>query len=125
MGAAATLGFARVAGVRRPAAIAAGALFALSPIVLTQASSNYVDLGVAVLFLVGIYFALRAPRGAAGGSPDADRAWSPTCLVLAGCAGGLAVGAKPVGPILGFVTLLCLVIGAGGSRRRFGLTGDP
>jgi hypothetical protein len=44
--------------------------------------------------------------------------------VLAGCAAGLAVGAKPVGPILGFVTLLCLVIGAVVSRRRFGLTID-
>jgi hypothetical protein len=123
MGALAVVGFARVAGVRRPAAIAAGALFALSPIVLTQASSNYVDLGVGVLFLTGIYFVLRAFPPAAWGS-DADRGWSPTCLVLAGCAAGLAVGAKPVGPILGFVTLLCLVIGAVVSRRRSGLTVD-
>ena len=40
MGATAVAGFARLAGVRRPAAVAAGALFLLSPIVLTQASSN-------------------------------------------------------------------------------------
>jgi hypothetical protein len=120
MGAAATVGFARIAGVRRPAAIAAGALFLLSPIVLTQASSNYVDLGVGALFLVGIYFVLRAFPPAAWGS-GSDRAWSPIHLVLGGCAAGLAVGAKPVGPLLGLVTLVCLAIGMVVSRRRFDL----
>ncbi len=120
MGAAAVVGFARFAGVRRPAAVAAGALFLLSPIVLTQSSSNYVDLGVAALFLVGVYFVLRAFPPAAWGS-ETERAWSPTHLVLAGLAAGLAVGAKPVGPLLGLVSLLCLVVGLVVGRRRFGL----
>ena len=123
MGAAAVVGFARLAGVRRPAAVAAGALFLLSPIVLTQSSSNYVDLGVGVLFMVGIYFVLQAFPPAAWGS-ETERAWSPTHLVLAGCAAGLAVGAKPVGPLLGFVSLLCLVIGLVVGKRRFGLGAD-
>ncbi len=123
LGAGAVAGFARLAGVRRPPAFAAGALFLLSPIVLTQASSNYVDLGVTAFFLTGIYFVLRAFPPAAWGS-DADRAWSPVYLVLAGCATGLAVGAKPVGPLLGLVTLLSLVIGMLVSRRRFGLGPD-
>jgi hypothetical protein len=123
MGAAAVVGFARFAGVRRPAAVAAGSLFLLSPIVLTQSSSNYVDLGVAALFMVGIYFVLRAFPPAAWGS-ETERAWSPTHLVLAGCAAGLAVGAKPVGPLLGFVSLLCLVVGLVVGRRRFGLGAD-
>jgi hypothetical protein len=117
------VGFARFAGVRRPAAVAAGALFLLSPIVLTQSSSNYVDLGVAALFMVGIYFVLRAFPPAAWGS-ETDRTWSPTHLVLAGCAAGLAVGAKPVGPLLGFVSLLCLMIGLVVAKRRFGLGAD-
>jgi hypothetical protein len=123
MGATAVAGFARLAGVRRPAAVAAGALFLLSPIVLTQASSNYVDLGVGALFLVGIYFVLRSFPPAAWGA-ESERAWSPTYLVLAGCAAGLAAGAKPVGPLLGFVSLLCLVIGMVVGRRRFGLGAD-
>lgn len=127
VGAAAVVGMARVARIRWPAAVAAGALFVLSPIVLTQSSTNYVDLGVAALFLAGIYFILRAFPPAAWGTeadrehpPDAGR-WSRPYLVLAGCAVGLAAGAKPIGPLLGFVALLSLVAGLAVSRRRLGM----
>jgi hypothetical protein len=125
MGAAAVVGLARLAQVGRAAALAAGALFVLSPIVLTQASSNYVDLGVAAFFLVGIYFILRSFPPAAWGSAEADgqRAlagggWSWSYLVLAGCAIGLAIGAKATGPLLALVSLLCLVTGMLLMRRR-------
>ena len=126
MGAAAVVGMARLAGIGRAAAVAAGALFVLSPIVLTQSSTNYVDLAVAALFLAGIYFILRASPPAAWAS-EADRehsrdaAWSRSYLVLAGCAVGLAAGAKPIGPLLGVVAVICLLAGIVVSRRRLGL----
>ena len=126
VGAIAVVGMARLAEVRRPAAMAAGALFLLSPIVLTQSSSNYVDLGVAALFLTAIYFLLRAFPSAAWEAGDnrdpaaSGRRWSRSSLLFAGCALGLAVGAKPVGPLLGATGLLCLLAGAWVSRRRLG-----
>ncbi|MDX6642909.1 MAG: hypothetical protein QOD76_871 [Solirubrobacteraceae bacterium] len=124
VGAAAVVGMARLAQVRWPAACAAGALFALSPIVLTQASTNYVDLGVAALFLAGIYFILRAFPSATWNGDDTASTWSPSYLVLAGCAIGLAAGTKATGPLLGVVSVVCLLVGMRVSRRRFGLAAE-
>jgi hypothetical protein len=103
-----------MAGARVPAAAAGGALFVLAPIVQAQATSNYVDLFVAGLFLAGLYLLCKAV-------PDHDSgpsAWSPTYLVLGGCAGGLALGGKPTGLILGLVLAVALVAGIVVVRRR-------
>jgi hypothetical protein len=124
VGAAAVVGMARLAHVRRSAALAAGALFALSPIVLTQASTNYVDLGVGALFLAGVYLILRAFPPVTWGAGDTARQWSQSYLVLAGCAIGVAAGAKATGPLLGLVAVACLLIGMRVSRRRFGLAAE-
>lgn len=126
LGAAAVAGMARLAAVRPPGALAAAALFVLSPIVLTQASSGYVDLGTNALFLAGIYFVLRSmpPATWASGDdsdrPPTDARWSWSYLALGGSALGVAAGAKPTGPLLGLIAVLCLGAGLVLTRRRVG-----
>jgi hypothetical protein len=117
LGALAVAGLARMAGARGPAAAAGGALFVLAPIVQTQATSNYVDLFVAALFLAGLYFLCRAFGDESRGRPVS----TPTYLVLSGCAGGLALGAKPTGVILATVLAVALVAGIIVRERRGGI----
>ncbi len=127
VGAASVAGMARLARIGWPAACAAGALFVLSPIVLTQSSTNYVDLGVGAFFLAGTYLMLQAfPSAVWGRQVDGEpagsaRSWSRSSLVFAGAAVGLAVGAKSIGPLLGGVSLVCLLAGIAVSRRRLGV----
>lgn len=52
----AVAGLARVACLRRSSAVTAAALFALTPIVLAQANTNYVDVISAATFLVALFF---------------------------------------------------------------------
>jgi hypothetical protein len=93
-------GIARVAGLGTAAAAAAGAVFFLSPVVLAQTSASYVDLIFVSLFLLATYWVLRAftPHPAtkvAGGRQHP----SLLRLVLAGLAGGLALGSKWTGVV--------------------------
>lgn len=59
MGAIATIGIARQLQVKKDYAIASGCLFFLTPIVIAQAITNYVDLMFGAMFLVFFYFYLK------------------------------------------------------------------
>jgi hypothetical protein len=105
MGFLAVAGLARLAGLGTAPATAAGAVFFLSPVVLAQASSSYVDLIFVSLFLLAFYWVLRAfPPGPEGGVS----VWR---LGLAGLAGGLALGSKSTGVVYcGVLAALALAL---------------
>jgi hypothetical protein len=102
LGALAVAGLARLAGVSAPGSLTAAALFVLTPIVLTQANTDYNDVVIAALFLTALYFA-------------AKLALTPTGHVLpfallAGFAAGLALGSKTNGLVLGAAVAVPLVV---------------
>ena len=108
LGALAVAGIARSAGFGITVAAAAAGLFALTPIVLTQAPTNYADLLIASLSLAALHSALRFAITA-----------EPLRLVPAGLAAGLLLGTKGTGVIWAAVlvagVLVILVVVA---RRR-------
>jgi hypothetical protein len=99
-------GIGRTAGLSTRGAAAAGCLFLLAPIVLSQTTANYTDLIFIAFFLSCFYFVLRfvadlRARPTGGGNL--------TYLLLAGFAGGLALGTKVLGVIyLGVLALLLI-----------------
>ena len=114
----AVAGLARVAGLGTAAAVAAGTAFFLSPVVLAQASSSYVDLIFVSLFLLAFYWVLRA--FAAPRRPDGAGAVRPSVwrLGLAGLSGGLALGSKSIGIVYcGVLAILVLALVALSGRR--------
>jgi len=113
LGALAVAGLARAAGVSRSGALTAASLFLLTPIVLTQANTDYNDLTLAALFLAGLYFAARC-------AAEARLAF----LLLAGVSAGLALGTKTNGVVLalgvgvGVAAALICAARDGASTRR-------
>jgi hypothetical protein len=111
LGALAVAGIARSAGLGDAVAAAAAALFALTPIVLTQAPTNYADLLIASLSLAALHSALRFAVTA-----------EPRRLVPAGLAAGLLLGMKGTGIVwavvltAGVLTLVVVAL----RRRRIG-----
>jgi hypothetical protein len=105
VGAVSVAGITRSLGGSRPAGILAGSIFALTPIVLAQSTSGYVDLAAAVFLLAATQFAIRHL---------VDR--SPATLVLAGMAAGLAIGAKATNLLA--IVMLVLVLAAAELARR-------
>lgn len=100
----AVAGISRIVGLSNRGAAAAGCLFLLTPIVLSQTTANYTDLIFISFFLSCFYFVLRfvADLGAIDGGNLAY-------VLLAGLAGGLALGTKVLGIIyLGVLALLLL-----------------
>ncbi len=92
LGAVATAGLARTAGSRRSAAAAAGALFAVTPTVLTQAPTDYVDVLQTALVLAALHSVTRfAVSGSAAGC--SWRAWPPAWCSDEGHRPGLGRGA--------------------------------
>lgn len=88
LGALAVAGIARSAGLGAAPSAAAGGLFALTPIVLVQAPTNFADVMVAACVLAAIHALVRyAATGAAAR------------LVVAGLASGLVLGTKGTGII--------------------------
>ena len=101
----AVAGIGRVVGLRRSLALAAGALYFLTPIVLANSLSSYVDMAFAAMCLVLTFFTLRhiyEPRAAH--------------LTLAGLAGGLCIGMKSTGVVY---VALALAILAGSYAWRW------
>jgi hypothetical protein len=92
---------ARTVGVSRAGAIAAGLLYFLTPTVIAQATTNYVDLALPGLFLAGFAFLLRYLRS--GGHVSRTR------LAVAGVAIGVAAGAKTSGAMYAAVATIVLV----------------
>ena len=94
----AVAGIARSAGLRPPAAAAAAGLFAVTPIVLTQAPTNYADVIIAACALAALHALVRFAQTAA-----APR------LLVAGLATGLVLGIKGIGIVWAAVLALAAV----------------
>lgn len=103
-GAIAVMGIARTAHVSRGNALVAGSLFALTPIVLTQANTTDVDLVLVAAFLATTFFVLRfleppvfALRTQTGAEAPSELRFE--LLILAGIAAGIALGTKLTGVV--------------------------
>ena len=111
LGAAATAGIARIAGLSRSAAAAAGALFAVTPVVLAQAPTNYVDVTLAALVLSSLYMITRYSQTGAAAH-----------LIVAGLTAGLVLGTKGIGALwaimLFAVAIPAMVIAVRAKRAR-------
>lgn len=79
----AVIGIGRLCGLGRPAALGAGGLFLLTPILIAQLTTNYVDVAFASLVLMSFYFALRYLQ-----EPALSH------LLFFGLAAGLTLGSK-------------------------------
>ena len=113
------VGLARAAGVSPPGSVVAGALFALTPIVLTQSNTNYNDVTVTAFFLAALYFATRLLRARGFAFARSDEAPKLAFASLVGIAAGLAFGTKTNGIVLAvLVTLPVLAQLAIAARRR-------
>ena len=95
LGALAVAGITRSAGLPASCATAAAGLFAVTPIVLAQASTNYADVIVAACALAALHALLRF---AATGAPPR--------LLVAGLAAGLLLGMKGTGAVWAAALLL-------------------
>ena len=120
VGVLAVAGIARLAGLGRVAAAGAGLAFLLSPVVLAQTSATYVDLIFVSLFLLAVYWVLRSFMPAAASTEWDDlRSASHLRLLLAGLAGGLALGSKSTGVLYcGVLAALVAALLLTGARRR-------
>lgn len=108
-GAFAVMGIGRMVGLKYTPAVAAGCLFFLTPIVLLQATTNYVDVAFASMFLIFFYFLFCSIEQLNSGN-----------LVLAGLAGGITIGMKSTG-IIYIGICLPLLLGILLYRRRLSI----
>ena len=131
LGAVAVMAIGRSVGLSKTSAMVAGFLYFLAPIVLAQATSNYVDVVLPGLFLTGFAFLLRAlidlHRARAATWPGRH---AVTLLALAGLGVGLAAGSKGLGLLYVGVAVLLLLgnliwarralrVGTGHAARAF------
>lgn len=93
----AVIGIARLCGLRRPAAVGAGCLFFLTPILIAQVTTNYVDVAFASLVILAFYFVLSYAR-----EPKLQH------LFFFGLAAGLTLGSKS--SAVSFVGVDCVVL---------------
>ena len=114
LGALAVAGLGRWAGLDAPAAVTAGAIFALTPIVLLQANTNFNDVAFAAFFLSATFFVARLLDW----RNDAQ-APSLGYAIVAGAATGLALGTKTSGLVVAVVlgSLVCIRVGIRVARR--------
>jgi hypothetical protein len=120
-------GIARTVGLTRAGATAAGALFFLTPAVLAQATTDYVDVIFTATFLLSLHFLFRymagLPRGDLSARTRLVEVEPPigaaSALLLAGLAAGLAFGAKRTGIVYCGVAVVALAVNLG-LRRRAG-----
>jgi hypothetical protein len=106
LGGVATLGLARGIGASRPASVIAGCLFVLTPAVLAQVSTAYVDVTAAAFTVATYCFVIRWVGTAVGFKQR---------LFLGGLAGGLAMGTKTTGALV--VAAACIAILVVAARR--------
>ena len=119
LGGTAVYGISRTLGATRPTSVLAGTAFLLTPVVIIQAKSNYVDVILAALYLTAAFFLARSQTAqpAAGRTPAREpvAAW----LLPAGLAAGMMLGTKGTGPLLLFL-LLFLLPGSAARNRSVG-----
>ena len=123
IGGIAVAGIARTLDLDRPAQAVAGSLFVLTPIVLAQSSTAYVDVMFVAAFLVGVHFVLRylaTVRGlpAASLTRPPPGTHSTRLVVLGGLASGLALGVKTTGLASTGVIGLLIAAGLVGAQGR-------
>ncbi len=118
LGAASMAGLARLTGATPPTAVAAGALFALTPVVLAQSSTNYVDVMIAATFLTSLYFMLRFLNEVFSGRHPPSDPPSSGLLVASGLAAGFALGTKATGVVYVGAIALVLVVALGSACLR-------
>lgn len=121
--AAAVAGIGRVVGLNQRAAAAAGLLFFLAPVVMTQSTIAYVDVIFVASFLLACYFMLRFLQSSA--FVFGDSAPSQPDLrfaALSGISAGITLGTKSFGLL--YCGVLTILIGAhvmtAVIRRRIG-----
>jgi hypothetical protein len=102
----AVTGIGRTAGLSRRRAAAAGCLFFLAPVVLSQTTANYTDLIFIAFFLTAFHFLLRFLADLRAPTCDGRLAH----VFLAGLAGGLALGTKDLGVV--YLPVLSLLLAA-------------
>lgn len=102
IGALAVAGIARILEASRPQALAAASLYLLTPAVMAQEPTAYVDLAFASMFLAFFYFALRYVGR-----------WRLSDAILAGSCAGFCLGAKSSALVfIGVSYVVILVIAA-------------
>jgi hypothetical protein len=105
-GAIAVAGIGCRVGLSPRGASAAGGLFLLTPIVLSQTTASYTDVIFIAFFLIAFHFLLGFLDSL---HSSEERGGNRTFLVLAGLAGGLALGTKSLGILYVGVIFLVLV----------------
>ncbi|HWE81788.1 MAG TPA: hypothetical protein VG265_09065, partial [Gaiellaceae bacterium] len=113
LGALAVTGIARTVGISRAGSAVAGSLYFLTPVILEQSSTNYVDIVFASSFVCGLFFVSRFAL---------SQTARPAYLVLAGLTTGIALGAKGLGIPYSGILLVVLAAYLGYLRFR-GLIG--
>ncbi len=101
----AVAGIGRTVGLSHRGAAAAGCLFFLAPVVLSQTTANYNDVIFISFFLSGFHFVFRFLHGLSTDDPGSSYAY----LLLGGAAAGLALGTKWLGIVYVGVLTLWLV----------------
>jgi hypothetical protein len=124
LGALAVAALARWLGVTPGGAVAAGALFVTTPIVLTQANTPYVDVTFVAFLLASAAFLVRFLDADPFGTDKTARRsqLQPGLLVLSGLAAGVAFGAKHFAlPAVGVLSALLVAhVVVARARRRLG-----
>ena len=116
---AATGAIAHALGARTSGAIVAACLFFLTPVVLAQTTTNYVDVVTTAGILVALYFTIRFLQAEPFGGPLGVSP-RPTLLVPGGIGAGLALGTKATGVVV--VAVLGALLVARMVRGRARLT---
>jgi hypothetical protein len=102
----AVTGIGRTVGLSRRGAAAAGCMFFLAPVVLSQTTANYTDVIFIAFFLTAFHFVLRFLADLRSPTAVGRLAY----VFLAGLAGGLALGTKDLGLV--YLPVLSLVLAA-------------
>lgn len=117
--AAATGAISLALGARPSGAAVAACLFFLTPVVLAQTTTNYVDVVATAGMLVALYFTVRFLQAEPFGGPPHVPA-RPALLVPAGIGAGLALGTKATGAVVLVVIGAFLVVRVVRARRPIG-----
>lgn len=95
-------------GLKEEYAVYSSLLFFFAPVIILQSTTNYIDIAVAVLFLIAINFLMYDdPRNFSGGVIKNKK----LPILLAGLATGILVGSKGSGPLFIAVLLVMVIMG--------------